>query len=453
MPFHLGKPILVMLAVALFTGGFVAMRPNQRKADLTMWVFADSHYQAFNNLVPTFEQRTGLSVNLNLVVGQAMDLRLLSLFMTNPKSEQLPDVVEIEIGLVGRYFRPPLDEVGFIPLNDMLKESGWLDKIVRQRFTPWTKENVIFGIPHDVHPVTILYRDDLYREAGIDLSQAKTWPEFHEACLKFEQYWRAKGYKERHALEAAPGDPSIIQQILLQRHINMIDQYNQVHINDPRVTQTVCFYAQLVAGPRAVGGFSMPAGGVGALSNDVNGGNICAFFTADWRLTYLKKFAGETAGKMRMMPLPKFDPTDAPTSTWGGTMVGITKACKDPKRAFKLIEFLYFSPEGIRTRQQTTDILPPLKTAWSDEIYHRPDPFLGGQRGAELYTQLAHQLPERFQSPASPLAAVALQYVLNNCVSYIKDHNSADGLEARCQHWLDFAAKDLNRRIEHWRVD
>ena len=34
---------------------------------------------------------------------------------------------------------------------------------------------MIFGVPHDVHPTTLTYRDDLFRQAGIDLSQAKTW--------------------------------------------------------------------------------------------------------------------------------------------------------------------------------------------------------------------------------------------------------------------------------------
>ena len=48
-----------------------------------------------------------------------------------------------------------------------------MDKIVAARLAPWSKDGVIFGVPHDVHPVAIAYRDDLFREAGIDLPAAR----------------------------------------------------------------------------------------------------------------------------------------------------------------------------------------------------------------------------------------------------------------------------------------
>ena len=172
--------------------------------------------------------------------------------------------------------------------------------------------------------------------------------------------------------------------ILLQRHINIVDQYSQVHINDPRVAQTVAFYAQMVAGPKAVGGQSN--GGQGGLSKDITEGNLCAFFTPDWLITYMKKYSPDIAGKVRMMPLPKFDPTDAPTSTWGGTMIGITKACRHPDAAWKLIVFLYFSDEGLAARRKISDILPPVTSVWNEPRYHEPDPYFGGQKSGPSFS-------------------------------------------------------------------
>src|SRR5436190_10973718 len=108
MTFHLGKPILVMLCVALLTGVAVGLRPPQRKADLTLWVFADSHRQSYRKPLETFQSKQNLTVNLDLVVGPALDLRLNSLFMTDPYSSELPDLAELEINWVGKYLRPPL---------------------------------------------------------------------------------------------------------------------------------------------------------------------------------------------------------------------------------------------------------------------------------------------------------------------------------------------------------
>src|SRR6476619_2171382 len=104
MSFHFGKPILVMIAVSLISGIVIFSRPSQRKADLSLWVFADSHYRTYRPLVEKFEKRTGVTVNLNLVSGRALNLRLASLFNSNPNSEEIPDLAEIEIGSVGQYF-------------------------------------------------------------------------------------------------------------------------------------------------------------------------------------------------------------------------------------------------------------------------------------------------------------------------------------------------------------
>ena len=450
MNFHLGKPILVMILFALVAAALTGIPTKPKKADLTVWVFAEQHRDVYNSILGRFHEQTGLTVDVQLVSALAMDLRLSSLFMTDPTSPELPDLAEIEMAWVGKYLRPPVDQVGFLPLNNYLTKTGWADKIVQQRLAPWSKEGTHFGAPHDVHPVTIMYREDLFREAGIDLEAAKTWPEFHEKCLAFEKYWKAHGYTHRHAVQAGISDTALVQMILLQRHINIVDRYNQVHINDPKVAQTIAFYAQMVAGPKAVGGQSN--GGQGGLSKDITDGNLCVFFTPDWLITYMKKYSPDVAGKMRMMPLPKFDPTDAPTSTWGGTMMGITKACRNPNAAWKLIEFLYFSDEGLEARRKISDILPPVISAWNSPRYHQPDPYFydandpKGQKSAELYIELARQVPERDQTPASTIAAVALSYVLNDAVSYVDEHHGSDGLEARCQHSLDVVAEDLQRR-------
>src|SRR5688572_28225816 len=201
MNFHLGKPILVMLIIALIAGAVVAVRPEQERADITVWVFADSHYKAYKPLIPEIERKHNVTVNLNILNGRALAVRLTSLFMAGDRIDETPDLVEMEISLMGRFFRPPIKDIGFLPINDRLKATGLMDQIVPTRFAPWSKEGVIFGVPHDLHPCVIVYREDLFREAGIDLTQAKTWPQYHEACMKFTKYWRERGYPHRHALE------------------------------------------------------------------------------------------------------------------------------------------------------------------------------------------------------------------------------------------------------------
>jgi arabinosaccharide transport system substrate-binding protein len=450
--FHLGKPLLVMLMIALISGVFVALRPGQGKADLTIWVFADSHYKSFQPLVKKFSEEHHVKINLNILSARAETLRLGQLFMSDPNSDEIPDVAEIEVSLVARFFRPPVDQVGFLPLNKRLKDSGWYDKIVQQRFAQWSKEGTIFGVPHDVHPCTITYREDLFKEAGIDLPAAKTWPQFHEACLKFQQYWKDHGFKYRHALELAEGSADDYQKLLLQRGLNGLDSYGNVWLDkDPRFASTLAFYAQMCAGPKKIS-VQTPAGNNAALTRDLTEGNICALITPDWRLTYIKRYGAAQAGKMRMMPMPVFDPTDSPTTTWGGTMIGITKASRNKELAWELIEYLYFSEEGLHSRQQFTDILPPIKSLWTDPSFHKADPYFGGQKVGEMLTELAAKIPPRYVTPATAIMGQFLNEAVAEAVARVNSRGS-DGLEEWCKSRLDGIANDLRARMAQWRFE
>jgi len=156
------------------------------------------------------------------------------------------------------------------------------------------------------------------------------------------------------------------------------------------------------------------------------------------------------------MPMPVFEPTDAPTSTWGGTMMGFPRSCKNPDLAWKLMEFLYFSKEGIKQRQESTEILPPIKPMWADPFYHQPDPYFGGQKASELYIELAPKIPPRYVSFATPVATLALNEALIRATAYVEehgDHVDQKELEAQCRAWLADSARDLRARMDQWRFD
>lgn len=490
----LGKPVIVVIAIALITGITVLMQPRPQHADLEFWVFADSHAKTFRPILPSFEQHEGKSVRLSLIANRALSLRLFSMFLSKSMSREVPDAAEIEIGSVGRFFRPPPDQVGFLPLNDLLRTTGareiadvsapglrgwnarlrgttriwthdgtawvenpartqpdmWMDRIVASRFAPWTKAGVIFGVPHDVHPLTIAYREDLFREAGVDLAACATWIEFHAACLRFQQYWRGRGFPHRHAIELQEASPETLVLMLLQRGINAVDDSDRIHLADPKVAETVAFYAGLVAGPRKIG--SEAAGGMGVFAKDVEAGNLCALLMPDWRVRYVREFAPGIAGKLRMMPLPRFDPGDPPTSTWGGTMVGIPRAARDPEASWRLIEHLYFSEEGLNARLTQTNILPPLMEQWTHPAFTEADPYFGGQKVFALYAELATQVPRRLVTPMTSISAQKLSVVLNRAVDQMR-RRGGEGLEAACREWLVAEARDLENRMRHRRFD
>ncbi|HEY8667715.1 MAG TPA: ABC transporter substrate-binding protein [Tepidisphaeraceae bacterium] len=451
MHFPLGKPILVMLLLSAGSAGILLTRRPPPRSDLTVWVFADSHARIYRSatasdpsLIEQYQQQTGLNARVDLISQRALDMRLLSLFMSGARGEQVPDLAEVEIGSVGKFFRPPASEVGFLPLNTFLKKSGNYDRIVKSRFAPWTKNGVIFGVPEDLHPVTITFRKDLFEQAGIDLPACKTWDAFHEACLRFQNYWRTHGFPRRMAIELPRASANHLHMLLLQRHVNLLDDANRVYMTDPRVVETVVFYAQMAAGQKRIGADS--SSGAGLWTRDLARGELCAFLTPDWRLDDIREYGGELQGKLAMMPLPVFAQGDARTSTWGGTMIGIPRNCRDPEKSWKLLEFLLFSPAGFQARRRTTNIIPPVMDQWADKSFDAPEALFGGQKVSRLYIDLAGEIPPQYVTPFSPVAAAHLSIVMSRAIHYLEEQGS-QGLRQACDAWLAESQHTLEKQI------
>jgi len=153
-----------------------------------------------------------------------------------------------------------------------------MDRIVRSRFSPWSKEGVIFGVPHDLHPCTLTYRKDLFDAAGGDLEPVRTWDQLQESCLKFQRYWGDHGHP-RTALGLSSSAADMLMVMLRQQHVELVDEDFSLHLTDEKVVKTLCWYAQAVAGPMKIGGDLNPAAGQSAA--DLSAGDICGMITPD----------------------------------------------------------------------------------------------------------------------------------------------------------------------------
>lgn len=456
--FPLGKPILFMLLASATAGTIAALRPESPKTDLVIWTFTDLNARTYRGdgsttqptLCQLYQQETGQSVSVKLIGGQALNVRLTSIFDNGGANAEVPDVVEVEISSVGRFFRPPLDKVGFLPLNDRLASSGWDRRLLASRLAPWSKQGVVFGVPRDVHPIAVVFRKDLFEEAGIDLSTARTWPEFQKLCLEFQKYWHARGFPNRRAIELPSTSVDYLVVMLLQRHINLLDSNNVSHMTDDRVAETIEFYARCVAGDQAFGGDASP--GANLWVRDLVNGDLCSVLAPDWRTSYLRATAPDLNGKLQMMPVPRFDPSDAPTATWGGTMMAIPKNARDPEKSWKLLQYFSLSPQAMNARLQYSTILPPVIEAWDDPRWHRQDRMFGGQQIGEMYISLARELPERYVTPFTTIATQSLTVVLNSAITAVQSGDDKN-LRSRIQGWLREADADLKKRIEFGKFD
>ncbi len=200
----------------------------------------------------------------------------------------------------------------------------------------------------------------------------------------------------------------------------------------------------LVAGEHKIGG-DLGSGQI--LTKAVEDGYLLTLVAPDWRTKSFETDIPRMAGKMALMPLPAVTPDGIHTSTWGGTMMGITKHCKRPDLAWKLAQYLYLNKADLAERFRNNNILPCLREAWDQPSFHEPRAYWSGQPLGALYANLAPHVPFQYTSPFIGMAKGKLSEALVDCVQRYKAQGEV-GFEAFVRARLKRSADEVRRRIE-----
>ena len=447
-PFGPGPFLILVLTVI---SGFYLLAdtllnpPDAEDATLTMWTFARQHYTAYENALPAFEaKRTDEKVDLQLVHGDTVSRRLRAAFWADL---DVPDVVEVEITRAGSFFRGPVEDLGFMDLRAWLGRPDpsdpegrpLMDRIVKARFSSYTSRGHIFGLPHDVHPVMLAYRRDVFEELGIDASKLTTWDDF------VREGRRVTDRTDRYMINLSKRQAYSVEVFLFQRGGGYFDRDGRLTMDDERAVETIKWYVPLVAGPERIAADPTMFGP--NFVQAVLDGYTLSFICPDWKSKTFETDAPGLAGKMALMPLPAFEPGGRRTSTWGGTMVGITKKCADPEVAWALVRHLYLEPEDLAQRFRDLNILPPYKDAWSQPAFHEKRSYWSGQAIGTEYIALAEQVPPKWGSPFLELASSKLGEVVAAAVTRYESRGK-DGFDAFVRERLKQAADEVRRQME-----
>ena len=438
LPFGLAP--FVILVLTLVAGVYLLLHPIRRStADLRMWLFSPTHYDACKKAVPSFEEEhPGKTVALQLVHATAVTSRLRAAFWSDL---DVPDLVEVEITSAGSFFRGPVEDVGFTDLTPFLKKSGLLDRIVKTRLAPYTNRGRIFGLPRDVHPVMLAYRRDLFEEAGIDVARIETWDDFVREAQKIV---RRSGPNPRYMIQLNDSGHESVETLLFQRDGGYFDAAGNLTMDSEIAFATLRWLVPVVAGPNRIA--ANPGSYGQAFYQGLGDGYICSFICPDWRSSSLQLNMPQLAGKMALMPLPAFERGGRRTSTWGGTMLGITQKCPDKELAWKFAEHICFSKEGAAEQFRETNTLPPYKDAWSDPAFREPRAYWSGQRIGELYIEATEDLPAQYGSPFLELAKLKIGEVIAAGTAYY-EVKGEEGFDEFLRTRLKQGADDVRRAM------
>ena len=217
---HLGKAPLIFGLLFLLALPVIVFRGDDRSDTLEFWIFAQTHYDEFSARIPAFEAANpGVKVELRLI--SKLHDKLLAAFLSGIGG---PDLSEVEISSVGRFFKGTKEDIGFVDLTDRIEREGITGDFVPARLAPWSLDGQVYGLPRDVHPVVLLYRHDVYEEAGIDPASIGTWDDFVRETSPLARDEDGDGRPDRYPLMLSAHKPGHFWLLLLQNGGGMFDE-------------------------------------------------------------------------------------------------------------------------------------------------------------------------------------------------------------------------------------
>lgn len=406
----------VICLLAAVSSVLVFLRVEEPGSDLEMWVFARPHHAHYEPVVDAWNDERDESVALRLLSLPALERRMMAGFLAGVPSA---DLIEADVRVATRAFTGPIEDVGFVDLTDRLRDQGILEQINAPSFTPWTSRGRIFGLPHDVHPVMLCYRSDLAEKAGIDVEQIETWDDFITAFAPLMEDRNGDGRPDRFLLNLWDTQIDTIECLVLQAGGAYFDRDEKVVIDSDINARTMTKLATWLVGP---GRIAIDAQEFTAYGNRVKlEGLVVASLMPDWLAGVWKNDMPQLSEKVKLMPLPAFEPGGCRTSVWGGTMLGIAKTSQEPDAAWELAQRLYLSEDLARRLFETNGIISPIKRLWSDPMYDRTDAYFCGQAPGRMYVDLAADVPMRTSSPFNQRAKERVRDALTAITRYVEE--------------------------------
>ncbi|MGQ9630975.1 MAG: ABC transporter substrate-binding protein [bacterium] len=380
-----------IMAFALVVGSVVFTKA----VTLELWLWSSTQIEYLKKLTPKFEaENPGIKVDIKKIGFEDLHNKLQTSFMAGVGA---PDISAVEISQMGKFFKGA--GVPFLDLTDLIAPHR--GGMIEARLAPWTYNGKVYGMPQDMHPCTLIYRRDLFEEAGLPSDPAEvdklvsTWKDYVEVGKKLVKDLDGDGKIDRYMTFINTTDIGYHMLMIIQRGGGMFDKEGNVILDNQISIDTLQFLLDMVDKHKIA--VSQPSGA--ARYAAIDDGAVATVFGPDWDLGYVKKYTPKTAGKWGAVLLPAWEKGGPRTSTWGGTSYTILASSKYKQEAWKYMQYVWLRTDSGIVRWFESYQLPPLKGVLVSPEIAEPDPYFAGQKFGALNATAAYDLPAYYMTP------------------------------------------------------
>jgi len=406
------KTVLALCAIACFLPGTGSAQSGTR--EVLLWTFFNNAVDYWTGRSVELEEKFNIDLKIE-VVPQNIFLQRLSECMAEGKNA--PDIVEWMIEY-NRILASDPQESLVIPLDTYVRRSAFVPYVPPGRLSWVTYGGHLYGLPVEAHPVVLVYNDTLWKKAGVDLESVVTWDEFFQAARQLTAK-KENGKPLHHALPhdswGGPRLTDTMWMIWQQTGSQIVTSDGRPNFTDPAFRE---FVRKWIAWEKTDVFADWDWGNFSAL---IANGTYASFVAPDWWVFQVNDAVDAGQYRFKARALPVYRRGGPRTSSWGGTFMAITRTAPHPERLYEVMEYMLYDRQGVLDRIQSNwggfALIPAFRSVWDDPIFHQPDPRFGGQRLAELQTELAWDSP-RIQVGDVFWDAVE---VFNECFPEIRD--------------------------------
>ncbi len=290
--------------------------------------------------------------------------------------EQSNDIEALEVGFIAQF----VEAGGLVDLNSAPYNAKNVTKdIVKFAMAnATTTKGALIAMPVDIAPAVLFYREDLARQAGVNLDELKSWDEYIEVMKKL-----ADPAKGMYAIE----HPSAVQAIPLNG-----GKGGWLENGKPLEPKAKFLNAlELVKKVKE----AKVDGDLGAWSGPWSqayiDGKVATIVNGAWFGGTLRTWLSPEPGKWRVAYLP-----GKMMASLGGTYLSIPETVPDSRKAaaWEVLKYLATSPVAQLTTFREIDAFPALTSVYGDAVMDEPVAFYGGQKVRKIFADVALNIPE-----------------------------------------------------------
>ena len=294
----------------------------------------------------------------------------------------------------------------------------------------------------------LCYRADLVEEAGIDMEKIETWDDFARELRPLIADLNGNGRPDRYLLNLWHQQLDAIEALMLQGGGQYFDADENVTLDSEKNAQLICKIVSWLTGPDRI---AIDAEEFQPHGNKLKlDGRVIASIMPDWLCGVWKSSLPQLSGKLKLMPLPAWEPGGRRTSVWGGSMLGIARSGEHTEEAWQFAKELYLSEAAAKRLYETNGIISPIKRLWSKPFYDTTDAYFSGQSPGRMFIELAPDVPPRTSSAFNKYAKEEVRTALTNLKKYAERKKVYDleSLMPESRRQLKKSAVAIQRMID-----